>query len=572
MGVIKKLEKLYLQQNSITDVPPGFKQLIKLKELRLDRNKLQVVSNLNCCTSLRIIDVSYNRITSLEGLSGLQSLVELRINNNAIRSLRPLKGFPSLREVDCSYNKLKSLDGLQFMTVINIVHAEHNQIVTLQLGGEKDDKRSTPSGESKSVQANRLNEMTNAFKQSRKGSSSSLALSAGKGKPNNIAQVEEPKLGVTELHLHGNRLKSLEAIYSFGHDIEVLDVSANNLASDIDSIVSRLQHLSKLNEIRFDGNPEFMTGASSEGSLYEELQSTIVSSLPSVLSVDTCAVVGGKLIFNQSKADDDSSLKLIKTIESSLNIQNEDSPGSQILNPDGTISHTWQNKGEDSTVLAEKEADENDADTREDEETKKMAEEDEAAAKKGSGLNIDMSMLTEEQITEIEDHFTNLLHECRDRLNSLPRPPSKDKDFDDVGQLSSMYTDLAGRNTSRDPIVTEKGRKTSKNLMVHDEAARALMTGLLSPSGYQKPPTSVVKCVKEKIATELYSPHKSMKSGRLDDQKVGAAGVSTTASSLVTNVLMTVSPKGEENGPKRSSSLKDINVDAFSRKDGVEDV
>ena len=62
----KKIEKLMLQQNEIKRICDAFKQLIKLKELRLDRNRLTSVENLVNCGALKILDLSYNHIASLE--------------------------------------------------------------------------------------------------------------------------------------------------------------------------------------------------------------------------------------------------------------------------------------------------------------------------------------------------------------------------------------------------------------------------------------------------------------------------------------------------------------------------
>lgn len=578
---VKKLERLQLQQNSIKRICDGFKQLIKLREVRLDRNKLSAVENLGRCSALRVVDLSYNQISSVEGLSGLQNLVELKINNNAVRSLRPLKGLPSLKEIDCSYNNLKSLDGIQFLSVVEVVRAEHNQVFTLQLGGDSDGttekamKRFMSSeGSAQSTHANRLSEMTSALKESRKGSSN-ISVNSGKTKGSKAKAAEEKHLNVIELHLRGNRLKSLENLVPLGPNIEVLDVSNNDLSANDSLLTKQIGHLMKLLEIRIEGNPALLSTSADDSSVYCELQNSIILACPSLQHVDTCAVVGGRVVSTQSSfgelssKENEASLRLIKNIETKLNIEQQDSPGSQsVLNPDGTISHTWINKGENSTVLGDNETVQNeDSNSSSDDEG---AKEEESNTQIKSGLCIDDSMLSEEEIAQIESSFTNLLLECRGRLAALPRPPTKGEDDDgieiDYGQLSSVYTDLGGRTTSQQPLVTDLGRRTSKNLAAHGEEASSMRAELLSPPMPPNPTNPLVQSIKRQVESENFGHS-------LDNTT--KKSVMTTASSLVTNVIMQTSPATTAEVPahvKRSSSLKDVNVEAFSRKEGIADV
>ena len=149
--------------------------------------------------------------------------------------------------MDCSYNSLKSLDGLQYVQTLEILRAEHNQIIRLQFGsnGASEDKehkkgRSTssvdvPSGDPNSVAAARLSEMTAALKESRgkkdpiggsilsrqnsKGSVTTDATninSAAKNKKDSESSDVVSSIRLVEVHLRGNRLKSLEGLVNFG--------------------------------------------------------------------------------------------------------------------------------------------------------------------------------------------------------------------------------------------------------------------------------------------------------------------------------------------------------------------
>ena len=62
----KRIEYLMLQQNGLSAVPSAFTSFNKLKELRIDRNQIKKLDNLSGCSSLRLLDISYNQLTSLE--------------------------------------------------------------------------------------------------------------------------------------------------------------------------------------------------------------------------------------------------------------------------------------------------------------------------------------------------------------------------------------------------------------------------------------------------------------------------------------------------------------------------
>ena len=55
-----------LQQNDIRRIPDAFKVLIKLRNIRLDRNRLTSIDNLINCAALRSLNLSYNQLTSIE--------------------------------------------------------------------------------------------------------------------------------------------------------------------------------------------------------------------------------------------------------------------------------------------------------------------------------------------------------------------------------------------------------------------------------------------------------------------------------------------------------------------------
>ena len=78
LSSLPHLETLKLQQNGISKLISAFTNMKKLRDLRLDRNKLQTVDYLHQCSSLRVLDLSWNNLKTLDGIAGLQSLQELK--------------------------------------------------------------------------------------------------------------------------------------------------------------------------------------------------------------------------------------------------------------------------------------------------------------------------------------------------------------------------------------------------------------------------------------------------------------------------------------------------------------
>eukprot|EP00038_Savillea_parva_P010612 m.191485 g.191485 ORF g.191485 m.191485 type:complete len:333 (-) comp18357_c0_seq1:39-1037(-) len=91
------LEKLYLGGNAIT-VVEGVHELVSLEELHVDNQDLpageKLVFDPRCflglSTSLRILNVSGNRLDDLSDIANLKTLVHLNASHNFIRSFRQL--------------------------------------------------------------------------------------------------------------------------------------------------------------------------------------------------------------------------------------------------------------------------------------------------------------------------------------------------------------------------------------------------------------------------------------------------------------------------------------------------
>lgn len=197
-----RLEELFLQQNGVADLGFALASLRCLRQVRLDRNRLCRLPSLQSCSQLRFLGLSFNGLTSLEGLQGLQSLEELRVNGNRLTSLRSLRSLPSLRTLEAARNQLQSVDGVQALPSLESLQVDGNAITSL--------------GTARSSFRGRLAQAV---------SRSSL------GSEQKTAAQEERGLSLDELFLRENRLVTLDSLEALELGrLQVLDLRGNPLA------------------------------------------------------------------------------------------------------------------------------------------------------------------------------------------------------------------------------------------------------------------------------------------------------------------------------------------------------
>lgn len=88
-----------------------------LKELRLDNNFIESLSDLSSLTRLEKLSVRNNKLRSVQGLHRLQWLSHLDISSNLVEKFDVEGLCPSLEVLDVSLNKLQSLDSIQKYTL-----------------------------------------------------------------------------------------------------------------------------------------------------------------------------------------------------------------------------------------------------------------------------------------------------------------------------------------------------------------------------------------------------------------------------------------------------------------------
>ncbi|CDZ96948.1 Protein phosphatase 1, regulatory subunit, and related proteins [Phaffia rhodozyma] len=157
------LKRLCLRQNRITSLDESiFHHLTELEELDAYDNRVGVLKGLEKCPKLRILDLSFNLIRSLnpsstdppplsaftkletvyfiqnkisliEGLEGLgHSLRSLELGGNRIREIRGLDKLVNLEELWLGKNKIRKLENLETLTKLKILSLQSNRIIKLE--------------------------------------------------------------------------------------------------------------------------------------------------------------------------------------------------------------------------------------------------------------------------------------------------------------------------------------------------------------------------------------------------------------------------------------------------------
>lgn len=258
------LTSFMIQQNGLTNIPSSFKSLKYLRELRIDRNQLTSIRNLGGCCCLRFLDISFNNIDSLIGLSGLQSLQELRANHNQITTLETLKSLPSIRELGISHNRLVNLDGLQHLPTLEVIHADHNVVDTFKIP-QTYTKQRNPSIRLDSKSVCNLNcsvdtGVTREVSISKPFISGNISIGTilNRSRSSSIDYMEETVtvLGMrslTDVFLSHNQIASADGLDSLGANIEVLDIKNNLLdftTGKSEQLLESVSTLKRLTELR----------------------------------------------------------------------------------------------------------------------------------------------------------------------------------------------------------------------------------------------------------------------------------------------------------------------------------
>ncbi|PHT54104.1 hypothetical protein CQW23_08566 [Capsicum baccatum] len=215
---LPNLKKLSFRQNLITDAaiePLSSSHLIShLEELVLRDNKLKKIPDVAIFKKLLVLDVSFNEISSLNGLSKVSStLRELYVSKNDVTKMEEIEHFHELQILELGSNRLRVMELPENMKNLQELWLGRNRIRTVNLSGLKCIKKI-------SLQSNRLTSM-NGF---------------------------QGCVALEELYLSHNGIAKMEGLSTLVN-LRVLDVSANRLTE-----INDIENLTKLEDLWLNDN------------------------------------------------------------------------------------------------------------------------------------------------------------------------------------------------------------------------------------------------------------------------------------------------------------------------------
>ncbi|KAM5547599.1 protein phosphatase 1 regulatory inhibitor subunit PPP1R7 [Rosa sericea] len=218
IGTLSNLTKLSFRQNLIDDaaVQPisAWTALSGLEELVLRDNKLNKIPDVSIFKKLLVFDVSFNEITSLQGLSKVSStLKELYVSKNEVTKIEEIDHLHQLQILELGSNRLRVMQSLENMTKLEELWLGRNRIKVVNLCGLKCIKKI-------SLQSNRLTSMTGF----------------------------EECVALEELYLSHNGISKMEGLSTLVN-LRVLDVSNNKLTS-----VNDIENLTMLEDLWLNDN------------------------------------------------------------------------------------------------------------------------------------------------------------------------------------------------------------------------------------------------------------------------------------------------------------------------------
>ncbi|KAL6974449.1 hypothetical protein U1Q18_028632 [Sarracenia purpurea var. burkii] len=215
---LSNLKKLSLRQNLFDDagVDPisRWDQISGLEELVLRDNKLSKIPDAGIFRRLLVFDVSFNEISSLNGLSKVSNtLKELYVSKNEVTKIEEIDHFHELQILELGSNRLRIMENLQNLTNLQELWLGRNRIRAINLCGLKCIKKI-------SLQSNRLTSM---------------------------AGLEEC-VALEELYLSHNGIAEMEGLSTLT-SLRVLDVSSNKLTE-----INNIESLPRLEDLWLNDN------------------------------------------------------------------------------------------------------------------------------------------------------------------------------------------------------------------------------------------------------------------------------------------------------------------------------
>ncbi|KAL0042853.1 hypothetical protein WJX79_001571 [Trebouxia sp. C0005] len=104
--------------------------LTDLQEVHLSHKGLEDITVIGSALNVVNVNVSFNKLVSLDGVQLLSQLQLLDVSHNKVKSLKPLSSLTGLQVLKASHNKITQLASLAACTSLRELWLQHNQIAS----------------------------------------------------------------------------------------------------------------------------------------------------------------------------------------------------------------------------------------------------------------------------------------------------------------------------------------------------------------------------------------------------------------------------------------------------------
>ncbi|XP_047189313.1 leucine-rich repeat and IQ domain-containing protein 1 isoform X2 [Scophthalmus maximus] len=115
-----------VQENDISFV--DCENMSSLRVLRLGHNKLTSIHGLSGADNLDVLDLSHNCISRIAGLESVRRLQWLSLDHNQLISTKGLREIYTLLHLDCSHNHLAGVEGLENSALLHTLDLRSNSL------------------------------------------------------------------------------------------------------------------------------------------------------------------------------------------------------------------------------------------------------------------------------------------------------------------------------------------------------------------------------------------------------------------------------------------------------------
>ena len=124
---LRKLYKLHLESNSISDITP-LANMTWLKRLDLCDNMVTDLSPISNLTGLTMLDIRKNKVSDISPLKNMKDMGELYISTNRLTDITPIAGMVKLTYLSISYNTIRDISCLKNMKNLGVLTMTENDI------------------------------------------------------------------------------------------------------------------------------------------------------------------------------------------------------------------------------------------------------------------------------------------------------------------------------------------------------------------------------------------------------------------------------------------------------------